>query len=418
MAAQRDFDIAVYGATGFTGKLVAQYLAKNYASIEAGVQGEVPVRSIRFALAGRQREKIEAIKKTLVAINPVCENVGIIVADSSQPESLEEVARRSTVMLSCAGPFALYGDPVVAACVKYGTHYVDITGESTWVRTVINRFGQEAEAKNAVIVPMCGFDSIPSDLGVLYTLQQARKLYNAGVSRIDNVVTMGGGGVSGGTLASVSTMLEGPRGRLTEASHPFFLNPNPDAVKATSHDKDQLLVGYNSQLKVWTMPFVMAAVNCRVVRRSAALNGYGNKFTYNESMRVGGLPLTIVFYLGLVIFAILFFFKFTRKLLLKTFLPAPGQGPSEETRRKAFFRCTFAATTDDEKNPAQFVTTVSGGDPGYDETAKMVAESAICLALQYDQLPRRGGVLTPASAMGDLLIRRLVRAGIKFDTRK
>lgn len=288
---QREYDVVLFGATGFTGGLVAEYFARHY-PCEEKAQGK---NGVRWALAGRSAQKLNDVKKKLVQIDPACERVDVLEADVSKPELIDSLASKTRVVLSTVGPFARYGEPLVAACAKHGTDYVDITGETTWVREMIDRYDATAKASGAMIVPMCGFDSIPSDLGAFYAVSKMKEMGAQPTHKVDALFSVKGG-LSGGTIHTMLNMVETtPRKKLKEDfADPYLLNPNRgqgiESEWQRGYERDNYLVGYNSALKSWTAPFIMAGSNTRVVRRSAALCGergeaYGPHFAYNEAMK-------------------------------------------------------------------------------------------------------------------------------------
>lgn len=390
---EREFTVVVYGATGFTGQLVCEYLANQCD------------QSLRWAVAGRSRERLEAVRQGLGS-SSVPE---LILANADNQESLVAMCSRTAVVLSTVGPFSLYGTPLVAACVSAGTHYVDITGESPWVRSMIDRYHEEARSKQICIVSMSGFDSIPADLGSFLCVVEAQK-HGALVTKVEAVVTMSGG-ASGGTIASIMHLLDNAGPELRRARDPYYLNPE-DArpSQRRAFDSDRKGIAWSQDHRMWTVPFLMAAPNTRCVRRSAALQAdrYGPHFCYNESSGIpSGLFAAIFTYIVMVIIFIVLLIRPTRRLA-QHFLPAPGQGPSDEQRAVSNFHYRLIARTD---KPKRVLVNISGGDPGYNETAKMIAEAALCLS---SSTPCQYGVITPSAAMGMKLVERLQTAGIRF----
>lgn len=403
---EREFDLIVFGATGFTGTLVAEYLLKQY-----GLRG-----NLRWAIAGRSQGKLEALKAELGENAATLE---IIVADSADRTALAGMARRTRVVITTVGPYALYGSALVAACVEAGTDYCDLAGEVQWIRSMIDRHHARAEETGARIVHCCGFDSIPMDMGVYFLQQEAQRRYGAYCASIALFVKATRGSASGGTLASMINIIREARNDRNVArilANPYALNP--DGQREGPDGRDQQKVAYDDDAGCWTAPFVMAGVNTRVVRRSHALAGYpyGKKFRYREAVITGkgpggwlkGSGMTLALG-GLVIGISL---SPTRRLLQKFFLPSPGEGPGPEAREAGFFNLMQVGKLPDG---TVMRTRITGDrDPGYGSTSKMLAESAVCLA--KDELPSRGGVLTPATAMGDALLRRLRdNAGLTFD---
>ena len=403
---EREFDLIVFGATGFTGSLVAEYLLERYGHRD----------DLRWAIAGRSQEKLDVLKAELGKDAATLET---IVVDSSDGPALAEMARRTRVVITTVGPYALYGSALVAACVEAGTDYCDLAGEVQWIRQMIDRHHARAEETGARIVHCCGFDSIPMDMGVYFLQQEAKRRHGAFCASIALFVKATRGSASGGTLASMINIIREARKDRNVArilANPYALNP--DGQREGPDGRDQQKVAYDDDAGCWTAPFVMAGVNTRVVRRSHALAGYpyGKEFRYREAVITGkgpggwlkGSGMTLALG-GLVIGISL---SPTRRLLQKFFLPSPGEGPGPEAREAGFFNLMQVGKLPD--GTAMRTRITGDRDPGYGSTSKMLAESAVCLA--KDELPSRGGVLTPATAMGDALLRRLRdNAGLTFD---
>lgn len=396
----RTFDIVLFGATGFTGRLVAEYLARSSTGVT-------------WALAGRSREKLEAVRDAIGA-----KDVEIRVADSHDAEALSKLAQETRVVCTTVGPYAKHGKALVDACAANGTHYCDITGEVPFVRRSIDDNHERALASGTRIVHFCGFDSIPFDLGVYLLWDHAGRVPLAWAKGFCGRIK--GGTFSGGSAASILNFVEETArdpGIRKLAGNPHALDPDPKATPRDARDDDQRGVRYDDDLGTWTAPFLMAAVNTRVVRRSHALLGYGGSFRYKEAMSLPpgprGLVASSIATLGLGAFVGAAFFPPTRKLLEKAILPKPGEGPSKEKRDSGWFEVHVLAETEDGRKLRGLVKGTS--DPGYGETSKMLAESALCLA--KDDLASKGGVLTPAAAMGATLIARLRSAGMTWDVR-
>ncbi|MFO0659742.1 MAG: saccharopine dehydrogenase NADP-binding domain-containing protein [Polyangiaceae bacterium] len=382
----RTYKVVLFGATGFTGRLTAEYLARK-------VGGSIP-----WAIAGRNRAKLEEIKRALVAIDPACAAVAVIEASVDKPESLAEMAKSTRVVITTVGPYARYGEPVVKACVEASTDYVDITGEPDFVSMTIERYGAEAKARGLRIVSTCGFDSIPHDLGALFTVNELPK---------DVPITVEGfvrgiGGFSGGTWHSAINAFGNARHSLKQK--PARFEPtNGRKVKGMRPS-----VRYVRDIKAWACP--LPTIDPQVVLRSASLvDRYGPDFRYAHYARIKSTVTLVggaIAVGGLVLLAQA---KPTRDLLLK--VRDPGDGPSEEQRARSKFSVIFIGSGGGKT----VRTEVSGGDPGYTETSKMVAESALCLALDRERLPEIVGVIPPAAAMGEVLIDRLRAAGIRFE---
>ncbi|HTK67931.1 MAG TPA: saccharopine dehydrogenase NADP-binding domain-containing protein [Pseudonocardia sp.] len=400
----REHDIVLYGATGFVGALTAAYLAEH---APAGA---------RIALGGRSKEKLEATRAGLPA---AAHAWPIVVADSTDPAALAEMAASTTVVVSTVGPYARYGMPVVEACARAGTHYADLTGEVLFVRDVMDKLDAAATASGARIVHSCGYDSIPSDLGVLLLHRRAEAEGAGGLCDVQLVATMSGG-FSGGTIDSMRGQMEAVAGnpelrRVLGDRH--ALSPDRSAEPAPDQPRDAAPPSRTADGR-WTAPFVMASYNTRIVRRSNALLSwaYGRNMRYGEVMGTGrgllGAAAAAGVTAGLAGFAAAFGAAPTRRLLDRV-LPAPGTGPSEKTRAKGWFRSTVDATTESGR---RFRAVVAGkGDPGYAATAVMLGESGLALALDGDRLPSAAGCLTPATGIGDVLVERLRAAGHTYE---
>ena len=408
MSEQRDHDIVVFGATGFVGKLLAGHLAE-HAPAEA-----------RIALGGRSKEKLE---KTRSALPDAAREWPLVVADSSDPESLAALARGTQVVATTVGPYHKSGMPLVEACIDAGTDYCDLTGEVLFVAETKERH-DAAAASGARIVHSVGFDSIPSDLGVWLLYEAAQRDGAGDLEDTKLVVTAMKGAPSGGTIASmkgtIDEMKESKEARRT-LGDPYALSPDRSAEPDGRDEGDRRGVGRDEDLGQWVGPFVMAAYNTRIVRRSNALldRAYGPNFRYQEVTGLGTGPLAPAKGAGLA--AVLtglaggLALPPTRKVLDHV-LPDPGEGPSEESRRKGFFKIKVHART---SSGARYVARVAAqGDPGYNATAVMMGESTLCLALDREKLPDRAGVLTPATAMNGALVDRLRAAGMTLEVER
>ena len=386
----KKYEIILYGVTGFTGQLCAKYFKENYPDLN-------------WAIAGRNKDKLEEIKENFAL------KTDILVADGDNLEALRVLAGQTKVVLSTAGPFARYSDLLVQACVEQGTHYTDITGENHWVRTLIDKHHDNASLKGVRIVPSCGYDSIPSDIGALYTVSQ----FNKPVKRIDLYQEMQGG-ASGGTIETGFTM-----GKLSkEMRDPFLLNPeNSVTDEQRNNSKDEMKIEKIEELDAWSGMFVMAAANTRVVRRSAALmeqnqKSYGTNFTFGEYGLHKTKKLARRASYGLVLGFLII--ASPLKGIVRRFLPKPGEGPSEDVQNNGWFRSTFIAEAEDGEK--KICSIYGSGDPGYKSTSKLVCESALTLARSAN-LPGGddyGGVLTSAAGLGEELINRLKEADIDF----
>lgn len=406
MQEAKKFDIVVYGATGFTGALVTEYLLRRY-----GVGA-----SLQWAIAGRSATKLEALKRDLGGDAHGLES---LVVDSHDDAALAALARETRVVLTTVGPYALYGSKLVAACVNAGTSYCDLAGEVQWIRRMVDSYHERARETGARIVHCCGFDSIPMDIGAHFLQKTARATHGVFCESIALYVKATKGAASGGTLASMVNVIEEARGDRDVArvlANPYALNP--EGERRGPDGPDQQNVVHDADVGSWTAPFVMAGVNTRVVRRSHALAGYpwGEDFRYREAVVSGkgirgwlkGTIMSVAL-AGLVLGISL---SSTRKLLTRFVLPKPGEGPSRGIRETGFFNLMQVGKLPDGR---AIRTRITGDqDPGYGSTSKMLAEAAVCLA--KDELESAGGVLTPAAAMGDALLDRLRRnAGLTFD---
>ena len=412
---KRQYDVVLYGATGFVGRQTVAYFARRAASRVAGA------KSLRWALGGRSADRLEAVK---AACGPGAAGAGIVVAGAQDLEALDALARNSAVVLSTAGPFALYGSALVAACVKHGTHYVDITGETPWVHGLIAQHHAKAARDGTRIIPFCGFDSVPSDLGTWLVTQTMQQKFGQHCERVKACFSLRGG-VNGGTLASMFNFMGSGQAKLL--ADPFLLNPDSPKVRAAGADLDPVAPVYDIDFQAWLGPFFMGPINTRVVRRSAALltsaggqgAGYAKDFHYQEYMRFGAGGLSAAaaaaFSAGMAASQATLKLAPVRRLA-RRLAPGPGTGPSEAAMDGGSFRCDLVG-----KSAGGHVVrarVADKGDPGNRATTKMVCEAALALALQADQLPggpALGGVLTPATGLGDVLLARLRKAGMTFE---
>ena len=409
----REFDIVIYGATGFVGKLTAEYLAK------AGGRA-------RIALAGRSPAKLEEVRATL---GDSAQAWPILTADASSQSSLDAMAARTRVVVTTVGPYSKYGLPLVAACANAGTDYADLTGEAMFVRRSIDDFHKQAVDTGARIVHACGFDSIPSDMSVYELFRRAQQDGAGELCDTNYVLRDFAGGVSGGTIASMIEVFRATSGdpdtrKLLEdpytlsqdrGAEPEF-GPQPDLPWRRGREIAPELAG------VWAAGFVMAMYNTRIVRRSNALldYSYGRRFRYAEYMGFGPsltAPLISAVTTGATAASSALgsrFFRFLPRRLVERVAPKPGTGPSDEVRQNGYYRVeTYTTTT----SGARYVATISqSGDPGYQATSVMLGECGLALALDRDTLPERYGVLTPAAAMGDALLARFPAAGIALQS--
>jgi short subunit dehydrogenase-like uncharacterized protein len=399
--AERELDVVLYGATGFVGKLTAEYLA--------GAAGD----GVRIGLAGRSQQKLERVRDGL---GTAAADWPLIVADCQDSAALAELAKRTTVVATTVGPYHLYGKALVDACADAGTHYADLTGETLFMRETIDRVDERAKASGARIVHTCGFDSIPSDIGVLLLHEAAGELTGT-----TYVVRRLKGGVSGGTLASLKGTVDAvkrDRSLAKVLGDPYALSPDREREPELGKEADLRGAEHSTELDTWFGPFVMAVINTRVVRRSNALQdwAYGRRFRYREVMDTGSGALGRMRALGMGggLAAITAGLALPpTRFVLDRVLPDPGEGPKEETVRNGFYVIEIHASTPSGEG---WVCRIEAqGDPGYGATRVLFGESALCLALDGDRLPNRAGVLTPATAMGNVLADRLRAAGQTFD---
>lgn len=400
---QPRFDLVVFGATSFVGQILCRYLVGRH-----GTGGP-----LRWAIAGRSSAKLAEVAAATGA------NVERIVADAGDVAAMAELAASTRVVVSTVGPYALYGSGLVAAAARAGTDYCDLTGEPQWIRRMIDAHHEEAVASGARIVHCCGFDSIPSDLGVWFTQRRAAELLGETCTRIAMRVKAMRGGASGGTIASMLNLMEevSRDDRLRkEMGNPYALAPKD--MRRGPRQANVGLPEFDAASGNWIAPFVMAAINTRVVFRSHALAGrpWGEDFRYDEAMMmgegIGGALQAAGLSAGLGAFMAAATVSPLRDLMSHYLLPAPGEGPSPAQQESGFFDLRFFGETGDGR---RIVTKVTGDrDPGYGSTAKMLGEAACCLA-ELDRTAVGGGFWTPSTAMGETLLQRLEEhAGLRF----
>ena len=402
MATTRDsrkFDVVLYGASGFVGRQTVAYFAQ---------QPHVTALGLKWAIAGRSADKLEVVRKAFGSTP-----MGVLVAEAQDAAAMDRLARSTRVVLSTAGPFALYGSELVAACVRPGTHYVDITGETPWVRGLIDRHHEDAQRKGVRIIPFCGFDSIPSDLSARLANEAMWDRFGEACTQVKAAFSIRGG-FNGGTLASLFNMLAS--GQSDAMADPFLLNPAGTLPVDVSLHGDPVTPRLDPDFSAWLGPFMMSTINTRVVRRSAALLGYAPDYSYQEFLRLGCGPIAAMAATSLSVGS------FTSQAALRLapirtlaqkLAPKPGAGPSEASMDGGSFRCQFVGHSASGKTVRGLIA--DQGDPGNRATTKMLCESALALALQLDDLPggrQHGGLLTPASGLGDVLVQRLRAAGM------
>ena len=393
----RAYDLVLFGATGFTGQLVARYIAASR---------DKP----RWAIAGRNRAKLEALGL----------GVPVLVADAQDPASLADLAGQTKVVCTTVGPYAKYGSALVAACAEAGTHYCDLCGEVQWMRRMIDAHHERAKETGARIVHTCGFDSIPSDLGTWALQRDFHAVYGTYANKVTALFGESSGAASGGTIASgIETAREAAADRAVRKvlANPYGLDPDPSAARPAAPDETS--IGWNKDLKMFTVPFLMAGINTRVVRRAHALEGFpwGDNFVYREVMSTKGSAAGLAMVVGVTAFlggvAVALKHPKLREIIAKR-APQPGDGPTEEKRERGHWKVRLVGENGDDK--LVYIAADAHGDPGYQSTAKMLGESALCLA--RDPLTSAGGVQTPSVAMGGHLLDRLRAAGLTFEPRK
>jgi short subunit dehydrogenase-like uncharacterized protein len=401
---KKAFDLIVFGATGFTGRLVAEYLLKTY-----GVGG-----AVRWAMAGRNPDKLAATRREIGAP----QTLPLLQADAADAKALALLVPQAKVILSTVGPYQLHGEPLLRACADAGTDYVDLCGEPPWMAQMIARHEAAARASGARIVFSCGFDSIPFDLGVVFLQAEAQRRFGQPLQRVRGRVRVMKGGLSGGTLASALATIEaiGRDPSLARAmADPFALTPGFRGPAQPEGDS----AAYDDAAEAWSGPFVMAAINTKNVHRSNALRGHpwGRDFVYDERLLTGGgargarraKALALTTRLQNAVLGV----GPARELLRRFALPKPGQGPSQHERDHGRYEVLFIG----DGAAGQRLRAVVRGDrdPGYGSTCKLISESALCLAQDTGHAMAGGGIWTPGAAMGLALVRRLQeRAGLSF----
>jgi short subunit dehydrogenase-like uncharacterized protein len=399
-----DFDIIVYGATGFVGRRAVRYLA-NYAA----------KANLRWAIAGRNAAKLEQLAAS-------AGNVPVFIAEANDRAAIDAFTGRTRVVLAMAGPFSLYADTLVEACVQLGTHYADITGETPWIKTLIDRFHERAQASGTRIVPSCGFDSVPSDIGAFFLARAVQRECGTDCTKM-KAYFRASGGLNGGTLATMLLMFGDPKASAAMRNPDLLTPPDHAGAARIPGGRDPTMALFDGDAGTWVAPFVMGPINTRVVRRSAGLfalwnETYGERFSYQEYMSFPGpfgAALATTVAAGAVMAQASASFAPARTFL-EPFVPKPGTGPTESAIEGGWYRCELFARSADGR---QLTATMrDSGDPGNAATVKFACEAALALALEGDALPggaERGGLLTPATAIGEVLVRRLQEAGTRFE---
>jgi short subunit dehydrogenase-like uncharacterized protein len=401
-------DVIAFGGTSFVGRILCRYLQEEF-----GAQG-----GMKWAAAGRSKAKLEELRSSLGA---EAGTLPLVVADAADEASLRKLCAETRVVVSTVGPYALYGEPLVKICAESGTDYCDLSGEVQWIGRMVQRYEGTARRSGARIVHCCGFDSIPSDLGVHFLQRQAMQRLGAACTRIKMRVKVMRGEFSGGTVASLMNVVKeaaaDPALR-KQLADPYSLCPAGSAPKVRQPNVRS--AEFDVDFGAWVAPFVMSGINTRIVQRTSALSeqAYGAGFTYDEAMLMGrglkGRFAATAMTAGLAGFMLAAAIRPTRAALERFVLPKPGEGPSPEAQRKGFFDLRFLGTTADGR---QIRTKVTGDrDPGYGSTGKMLGQAAACLALDVDKAATPGGFWTPATIFGDRLIQRLTaHAGLTFE---
>lgn len=406
--AVKKYDLVIYGATSFVGQILTEYLYEHIGL----------TRKVKWAIAGRSESKLEALRDSL---GEGASKLPILTADAGDQKALDAMCQKSRVMISTVGPYMLYGELLVKACAENGNDYCDLTGEAYWIKLMIDKYAKVAKKSGARIVNCCGFDSIPSDLGVQFLQQAGKERYGTFFKQVKLRVKAMKGGASGGTVASMVEMIVSAKADPAVRSamgNPYILCPDKHtysirqtSVKGPVYDKD-----FGS----WVAPFIMEAINARVVLRSNSLlkMAYGKDFSYGEAMLSGpgvkGRFTALGITLGLGAFAGGLIVNPIRNLMQKYVLPKPGEGPSLQDQLNGYFDIRLQGQN---KKGQQLMVKVTGDrDPGYGCTAKMLAQAGLCLAFDLPKEDKVGGFWTPATAMGEKLIPRLVSdAGMSFE---
>jgi short subunit dehydrogenase-like uncharacterized protein len=407
--AVKKFDLVIYGASSFVGQILTEYLYEHIGL----------TRKVKWAIAGRSEAKLTKLRSSL---GEGAAKLPIIIADSHDEAGLRDMCERSRVIVSTVGPYALYGELLVKVCAENGNDYCDLTGEAYWIKQMMDRYQEAAKKSGARIVNCCGFDSIPSDLGVHFLQQEGKQQFGTFFNNVKLRVKSMKGGASGGTIASMIEMVVAAKadpGLRKQMGNPYILCPEKHdyrirqtSIKAPVFDKD---------FQAWAAPFIMEAINARVVLRSNSLlnMAYGEDFSYGEAMLSGqgikGRLTALGIAGGLGAFAGSLIFDPVRNLMQKYVLPKPGEGPSLQDQLNGYFDIRLHGRN---KKGQQLMVQVTGDrDPGYGCTAKMLAQAGLCLAFDLSTDDKTGGFWTPATAMGDLLVGRLSEhAGMTFET--
>jgi short subunit dehydrogenase-like uncharacterized protein len=401
-------DLTVFGATSFVGQILARYLFAQFGAHDG----------LKWALAGRSEQKLQRLRSSL---GPKAARLPIVVADAADAAALDALCAQTRVVISTVGPYALYGEPLVKACAETGTDYCDLTGEAQWIRRMIHGYEKAARKSGARIVHSCGFDSIPSDLGVHFLQQQAIEALGEPCTRVKMRVKAMSGGFSGGTVASVLNVVKEATSNPAlrrELANPYSICPQGYAPEVRQPNVQS--AQFDEDFDAWVAPFVMSAINTRIVQRSNALSkqAYGADFTYDEAVLTGrglkGRLAATGMTVGLAGFMVAGAVPPARWALERFVLPGPGEGPSAAAQKSGFFDLRFIGKTADGRSIRTRVT--GDRDPGYGSTAKMLGQAGACLAQDLRNSGVTGGFWTPATIFGDRLIARLTRhSGLTFE---
>lgn len=403
----KQYDLIIFGATSFVGQILTTYLVEHLGT----------ENSISWAIAARSEAKLTELRDSY---GDSAKQLPMIIADSHDETSLQAMCAQTRVIVSTVGPYALYGELLVKTCAESGTDYTDLTGEAQWIKNMQDKYQQAAQQSGARIVNSCGFDSIPSDMGMFCLQQQANKQFGHPLPHCKLRVKAIKGGASGGTVASMIEAIKAakadPKVR-RQMGNPYLLCGKNHQYQQKAHSVKGPM--FDKEFNSWIAPFIMEAINSRIVLHSNALSGmaYGKDFTYSEGVLTGrgfkGRLAAIMSTLGFGALGLGLFFSPLRALLEKFVLPAPGEGPSPEAQLKGFFDLRLYGADNDGNHLMVKVT--GDRDPGYGSTAKMLAQAGLCLAMDIKKEDCAGGFLTPSTAMGNALIKRLEdHAGLAF----
>lgn len=418
MASKR-FDVVVFGATGFSGTLVARYLA---AEPESALDSPT---ALQWAIAGRSKTKLEQVKVMLKEQGPsmraeLIDALPTIVADGSDEASLVAMVRQTKVVLSLVGPYGVHGSLLVKACAENGVHYCDLTAELVWMKEMIGKYQKAADQSGAILVNCCGYEAIPADLTTLLITNKIRQRRNQSTSRVDLYLTDFSGDISGGTFASLFAMVETPTTQqLLDSWNPFYLTDEATLTEKLRMDlvkpnETSVAIKFDKNMSLWSAVWLGGGVNQAIVHRSNFLKHekYGAKLVVTERLAKGGMLMQLLVTIGSVALGVAMFFSWTRSLL-KKLVPPPGQGPSEDTMQNGYITINAAGYSEDGQLAATGQITATT-DPGYLLTSRMIVETAFCLAKGEiePEFAGKGGFLTPACAVGKHLADRLQRKSI------